>query len=64
MDKKTVTDIVFISILVGGLILLWPTNYFEPTVSTDSRVPKLIQKPLPPPNVYWSEFGKILLDLE
>ena len=74
INKKTIINIsiVFTSLLVISLFLSWLLNRpksidldSEPTdVMLKPDVKPLIQKPPPPPNVYWSEFNRSLLSLE
>ncbi|MFK5971350.1 MAG: hypothetical protein QM487_14705 [Candidatus Marithrix sp.] len=77
MNNKIIFGIIFITILIISLILSWvmynsestdlkPTNPKSTNlVSTTKNTSKTIRSvPKPPPNVYWSEFNKILLDLE
>ncbi|MDM8565410.1 hypothetical protein QUF74_07130 [Candidatus Halobeggiatoa sp. HSG11] len=76
MNKKMIAGIIFISILISSLILSWVINRSPEPINNDSesaikvnpketiiKIPKPVKKP-PPPDVYWSEFNKSLLDLE
>ncbi len=71
MNKTTIAAVTFMAILIISLILSWmmtSSESIDETVTDIKPIPNTpisVPKPQPPPpNVYWSEFNRTLLNLE